>query len=125
MESTVTVYQYIDLNYIELMAGEDELMKQLMLEMLLDELPRELDKLYEHYEYQEWDELRRVSHKLKIVFAFLGNDLLSSANRELEQLLRFRTGLEKLPELITIIQKIYPKVLEELRTEYESLEVFV
>lgn len=125
MESTITTHQFIDLNYINLMADGDELMKGLMLEMLLDEVPREIEKLYQFYSYEEWDELRRVSHKMKIMLAFLGNELFSSTNREIEHILRYQSGLERLPELFTILDNIFPKVLEDLRAEYEGMEALV
>lgn len=125
MDSTIIVHQFIDLNYINLMAGEDELMKKLMLDMLLDEVPREVDKMYQSYEYKEWDELRRVSHKMKMLLAFIGNDLWSSTNRELELVLKSRSELEKLPDLFAILDNIYPKVLEELRAEHEGIEALV
>ncbi len=125
MESTIIIHQFIDLNYINLMAGEDELMKKLMLEMLLEEVPREVEKMYQFYDYKEWDELRRVSHKMKMLLAFIGNDLWSSTNRELELVLKLRSNLEKLPDLFAILDNIYPKVLEELRAEYEGIEALV
>lgn len=107
-----------------MMADGDELMKKLMLEMLLDEIPKIVELLYQYFEDADWDELRRLSHRSKTLFAATGNELLASTNQDIEKILRTGIGFNGLAELFRILDKIYPRVLEELRSEQEMLEAF-
>lgn len=120
----MSTYQFLNLDYLDLMADGDDDMKATMVEMLVDEIPEEMDKMKKACNAADWNELKEVSHKMKSTLAFVGNDEMTEANKELEEV--GKTGganAAKAPELIDILFDIYPKALEELRTVLSGLEV--
>jgi len=112
MRNTTT---FINLDYLRLMADNDEEMIQTMLGMLVEELPEELEKINTFFQEKNWDELHKVSHKMKSTLAFVGNDDLTAANKEIERLAKEETGPERIGELIGVLHNLAPLVLEELR----------
>lgn len=121
----MSTYQFIKLDYLELMADGDEDMKATMLEMLVEELPEEMEKMRQLYQNRDWNELREVSHKMKSTLGFVGNDAMTEANKEVEEIGKSggTENVEQLPELLGVLFDLYPKVLTELKTELAGIEV--
>ena len=119
MDGTILNHRFINLSYLDLMADGDLKMKKLMLEMLLKEIPSELDKMQQLYQQHNWSGLRRVSHKMKTTLSFIGNQSLSDANRSIEYIAKREDGLEQLPDFFGILKELSPKILIELRSVYE------
>ena len=121
----MSTYQFLNLDYLELMADGDDDMKATMLEMLVEELPEEMEKMRQLHTEADWNELREVSHKMKSTLAFVGNDAMTEANKQVEEIGKSggTENVEKLPELLRVLFDIYPKVLEELKTELAGIEV--
>lgn len=112
--------QHINLSYLLLMADEDADMKKLMLAMLLDEIPTELEKMNDCYERKDWDMLRRISHKMKTTLSFVGNEKLTKTNDEIERLLKQKAIDERITTAIRELNETMPKILEELKMVYEA-----
>ncbi|MEM6317878.1 MAG: Hpt domain-containing protein [Bacteroidota bacterium] len=112
----MSTFKYLNLDYLELMADGDDDMKQTMIEMLLEEVPEEMDKMRDAHANQNWSELREVSHKMKSTLAFIGNDVMTEANKTVEEIAKEADGVEALPELLATLFDIYPKSLDELRS---------
>jgi len=110
-------YQFINLEYLEMMSDGDESMKKVMLEMLISELPEEIQKMSAHSNDSNWGELSSVSHKMKSTLAFVGNDQMTNANRDIEMIAKTKEGTSKIPHLIKTLESVAPKVLEELKIE--------
>ena len=108
-------FQFIDLSYLDLMADGDDEMKQTMIEMLLEEIPEEMEKMKTLQEAGNWKELREVSHKMKSTLSFIGNSIMTEANKRIEDIAKSEERLEELPNLLGILLEIYPSTLEELR----------
>lgn len=106
---------FINLDYLRLMAGEDEEMVQTMLDMLLEELPEEFGKIKTLNESKDWDELRELSHKMKSTLAFVGNKEMTEANQEIERLAKSHRDQHKIGELIDVMEQFYPFVMQELK----------
>jgi len=100
MGGTILNHHFINLSYLDLMADGDLKMKKLMLEMLLKEIPRELNKMQQLYQ----------QHR---------NPSLSSANRSIEYAAKREEGLEQLPDFFGILKELSPKILRELRSVYD------
>jgi HPt (histidine-containing phosphotransfer) domain-containing protein len=105
---------FINLDYLRLMADGDEEMIQTMLGMLLEELPEEFEKIKFSYQEKNWEELRKVGHKMKSTLAFVGNDELTTANKEIERLVKEELELDRIQHLIEIMDNIMPNVLQDL-----------
>lgn len=106
---------YTNLDYLRLMAGDDEDTIQTMLGMLLEELPAEFEKIKIFYSDENWEELKKISHKMKSTLAFVGNDEMARANRELELLAKEMSNLDRIGSHIETIENLMPSVLQELR----------
>ncbi len=117
----VNCYKYINLEYMEMMSDGDDSMKKIMIEMLLDELPQEIQKLESVCQAANWTETSAVSHKLKSTLAFVGNDEMSDANKDIELFAKNNEQLNEIPNLVSTLKTIYPNTITELRQELEKL----
>ncbi len=115
-----TTTTYINLDYLRLMADGDAEMEEVMLGMLLTELPSEFEKMEKLCAAREWEELSRVSHKMKSTLAFVGNDEMTMANKSIEMATKNNENLEDVPGLISKIGHLMHPVLEELEAAHSS-----
>lgn len=112
-----TATSLINLDYLRLMADNDEEMIQTMLAMLLEELPTEMEKIRQLAAVDNWNELTRVSHKMKSTLAFVGNSAMIDANKELERVTKYKTSLNLVPSLVATLDKCLPSVIGALQQE--------
>ncbi len=117
----VKTYNFINLDYLEMMADGDDSMKKIMLEMLLDELPMEIEKMSGLITDSNWQELSAVSHKMKSTLAFVGNDEMTNANKDIEQITKDAGDVLRVPDLFNTLKNLYPKVTTELNQELSGL----
>ncbi|MCO6477898.1 MAG: hypothetical protein J5I94_14805 [Phaeodactylibacter sp.] len=113
-------YRYIQLDYLDKMAGGDEEARQELLRILVDDLEKAGPKMRALWERQNHTELQWLCHHLKTTFPFVGNEQLASANRELEQHLRQGKGLFSAHLLLQQIETILPRAVRELRQELKK-----
>ncbi len=114
-------YAHINLAYLELMADNDPEMKAVMLDMLLDELPEELEKMKNHFASGSWEDLGSVSHKMKSTLAFVGNEEMTAANKDIETMAKDGAEAGKLERLLNVLVEMCPKVMAELKVEQSRL----
>ena len=119
----VKTYNYINLDYMDMMSDGDDSMKKVMLEMLLEELPQEVMKMTDLLEQENWETLASVSHKMKSTLAFVGNDEMTSANKQVEQITKSDPDPSKdaISDLVNVLVKLYPMAISELKEEYSRL----
>ncbi len=110
-------YTYINLDYMNMMSDGDPSMKQVMLEMLLEELPLELSKMRVLFDENKWTELGSTSHKMKSTLAFVGNDAMTNANSKIEHICKEEQGIGDIAELIGILEGLIDPVVAELKQE--------
>ena len=96
----VKTYQHLNLDYLDLMTDGDADMKKMMLDILFEELPVEIDMLSKHHAAEAWDELKAVSHKLKSTLAFVGNDQMTVANNQIEHNAMYVENTQDIPTYI-------------------------
>lgn len=104
----------INLDYLEMMTGGDLEMRQMMLKMILVELPTEIEKMRPLVEAKLWNELKEISHKMKSTLAFVGNDQMTFANRDIESICKSLNGTEDLPSLVETLENLLIPILKEL-----------
>ena len=114
-------YAYINLEYLELMSDGDADMKKVMLEMLLSELPEELEKMKTLLAEANWDELSSVSHKMKSTLAFVGNKEMTNANKDIEIFAKSAADQGKITPLMEVLNELSPKIMAELKVEESRL----
>ncbi len=114
-------YSFINLEYMDMMADGDAEMKQVMLDMLLTELPEELEKMLGLLASESWEELGSVSHKMKSTLAFVGNTEMTNANKDIETLAKTTEGTAQIADLMKVMQEVCPNIMEELKKEQTKL----
>lgn len=115
-------YEFINLEYMEMMSDGDDSMKKIMLEMLITELPDELQKMTNCISSSTWEDMCSISHKMKSTLAFVGNDSMTAANREIESMTKSgSTNVSAVSVHMDMLNKLCPNVLEELKKEMNQL----
>jgi len=114
-------FKPIDLSYLDVMSDGDDDMKKTMLEMLMDEIPGELEKMQSLQAEKDWDNLGKVSHKMKSTLAFVGNVAMTENNQMLELNCKKLENLEQNGALVSIIVDNYNHVAPELQSALEEL----
>ncbi len=119
--SNSTVFEYINLDYLNSLIGDDLDTKSTMLSMLLDEIPEEIQKINDAHQANDIHTLKNAAHKLKSTLAFIANDKMTVANKAIEQIAKNNEGLEKLPELIAIMNEMQPLVLKDVEMAVKQM----
>jgi len=114
------MYNYINLDYIDLMTDGDNDMKATMLEMLLEELPTEIEKMKSHLSAQEWEDLFKAAHKMKSTLSFIGNDNMTQANIAVEHKAKHEENLDHIPQHLEVLENTYLKAVFEIQAAIQA-----
>lgn len=117
----VKVYNYINLDYLDMMSDGDLEMKKVMLDMLFEELPTELAKMRELANSGEWKELSSVAHKMKSTLSFVGCDAMTTANTDIETICKDAGDTSMVPAKMGILENNLDNVMAELKMEHAKL----
>ncbi|MFK8057829.1 MAG: Hpt domain-containing protein [Saprospiraceae bacterium] len=112
----------LDLSYLDLMADGDDFMKKTMIDMLIEEMPPELEKLRNSFLEQDADAMHQVAHKMKSTLAFIGNDAMTEANSTCEVIGIEGTDLQRAGTLIEILEAQAELVMPLLHAESAKLD---
>lgn len=115
-----TIEKIINLEYLRIMSDGDKDMEMTMLEMLLEELPSEFDKMKALHRESNWEELGGVSHKMKSTLAFTGNEEVAAANRQIEQMAKHQPDAAQIEILLNLFEDRLPAIMEALRMALET-----
>lgn len=118
----VKVYNFINLDYLDMMSDGDLEMKKVMLDMLFEELPTELAKMRELANSGEWKELSSVAHKMKSTLSFVGCDAMTTANTDIETMCK--DGISDASRVATKMETLesnLDNVMTELKMEHAKL----
>jgi len=111
----------LDLSYLDLMADGDDFMKKTMLDMLIEEMPPELEKLRKSFLEQDGETMHQVAHKMKSTLAFIGNPIMTEANSTCEVIGKEGNDLQRAGALIEILEAQAKVVLPLLHAESAKL----
>jgi HPt (histidine-containing phosphotransfer) domain-containing protein len=114
------MYNYINLDYIDLMTDGDNDMKATMLEMLLEEMPAEIEKMKAHSEAQEWEDLFKAAHKMKSTLSFIGNDNMTQANISMEHNAKHEENLDQIPQYLEVLENTYLNAVLEIQAAIQA-----
>ena len=117
----VKVYQFINLDYLDMMSDGDIEMKKVMLDMLFEELPQEISKMRTLTDASDWNEMKAVSHKMKSTLSFVGCDDMTTSNSEIESICKAGTGTEEVTTLLAVMENKLDSVMAELKMEYDRI----
>ena len=114
MSMTIS-HQYINLDYLDTMTGGDAETMQQMLDMLIEEIPTELDKMQDAVVATDWNEVFQISHKLKMTLAFIGHEEMVSINKTIEHCARHTVDLPEIPLMATQLLNLSKPAVQELK----------
>ena len=117
----VKVYNFINLDYLDMMSDGDLEMKKVMLDMLFEELPAELAKMRELANSGDWKELSSVAHKMKSTLSFVGCDAMTSANTDIESICNVGGNVLLIPAKMEILENNLDNVMNEMKIEHSKL----
>jgi len=103
------------------MSDGDDSMKKVLLEMLIEELPDEIVKMRALEQSSNWDELCSVSHKMKSTLSYVGNDVMTTANKTIEKNTKNSSDLNEMPNLMNTLETNLDRVMAELKIELTRL----
>lgn len=117
----VKIYNFINLDYLDMMSDGDLEMKKVMLDMLFEELPTELAKMRELANAGDWKELSSVAHKMKSTLSFVGCDAMTTANIDIETICKDVDNTSMIPTKMEILENNLDNVMTELKMEHAKL----
>ena len=117
----VKVYNFINLDYLDMMSDGDLEMKKVMLDMLFEELPQEITKMKTLTNDSNWNELKSVAHKMKSTLSFVGCDAMTTANTAIEAICKSNGDVSQVPNLMAVLENNLDNVMAELKTEHAKL----
>ena len=109
-----TKFEYLNLDYLNIMTGNDTEMMQTMISMLVEELPVEIEKMHTTLQNKDWNELFNISHKMKTTLSFIGNNEMTEINKDVEHHARNQKHLELLPDMIQRLDHLGVHALREM-----------
>lgn len=117
----VKVYNFINLDYLDMMSDGDLEMKKVMLDMLFEELPTEVQKMRELANSSEWKDLSSVAHKMKSTLSFVGCDAMTVANTDIETICKDGGDVSLIPTKMEVLENNLDSVMSELKMEHAKL----
>jgi HPt (histidine-containing phosphotransfer) domain-containing protein len=115
---SVATFRHINLEYLETMTDGDADMMQTMLEMLIAEIPDEMDKMKQSVKTEDWNEIFQISHKMKTTLSYIGNTDMIELNKQLEHDARHRENIAGVPAMVEKLCAMSIPVVEELEKAY-------
>ncbi|MCB0662242.1 MAG: Hpt domain-containing protein [Saprospiraceae bacterium] len=116
-----TDFQYINLEYLEMVTDGDPEMKKEILGLVIDEIKNDMPRLNALSDSGDWETFHHITHKFKSTLAFVGNELLLDTNREMEHRSKFKENLEGVPVLLQLVNELHPRVQNELDLAFNAL----
>jgi HPt (histidine-containing phosphotransfer) domain-containing protein len=113
-------YKYINLEYLELLSEGDVEMTNTIIEMLIKEIPTELDKMEIANANKDWEELFVIAHKMKSTLSYVGNESMISANSQIENSTRHKQNFDIIADKLETLLSLCTKVVDELTTAKHS-----
>ena len=114
-------FRFINLEYLDMMTEGDSEMQKEILGIVVEEIRNDIPKMADFFRKGDLENTNHISHKFKSTLAFVGNELMTDANKEVELITKIGGDESKLPELFKIIEEMQPKVLQELEQYYQLI----
>ncbi len=112
----------INLDYLYTLTGSDEVLQAKIMQVMLTETPRDLEKLKTALAGSDWDGVRAAAHKLKSGLQYLGlNDIVALA-KDIELSAKEKTQLHLLEGKINTVLLSCESGLRQLQTAFEKIQ---
>ncbi|GJM31145.1 MAG: hypothetical protein DHS20C18_01460 [Saprospiraceae bacterium] len=105
---------HINLDYLELMAGNDPQVRLTLLELLLSDLRTGLPQMRALFEEKKWTALQQAAHKMKSTLDYSGNQAMQQANLSILNYSGDQQDPQEIDLSLTQLEKLSSSVLIEL-----------
>jgi HPt (histidine-containing phosphotransfer) domain-containing protein len=112
-----TPHQVIDLTYIKDAASGNTIFIKEMIVIFLKQTPTYLSLLKEYREEGNWDEFKKILHKLKPTITMMGIKKGEAFVKEIELLVKGHIDLYKIESLLIKLENICIESYKELNNE--------
>ncbi|SMO93047.1 Hpt domain-containing protein [Gracilimonas mengyeensis] len=85
-----------------------------MIDLFIEETPRQLRDIRQAFEADKFPELRAAAHKIKPTLSYVGLEELKAKAQQIEDHAKNEEHLDEIPALIKAIEKGYEDALIEL-----------
>lgn len=110
----------IDLSYIKSISNGSRAFELQMLETFVDQTAGEIEKIEKYNLQQDWQSLCACAHKIKLSFHFIGADGIWTLLDTIEDMIRSKKGIEKVPAMVSSFLKMHGKVLDDVKIEIKK-----
>ena len=104
----------------DLADGSNDFIKEILV-MFINEMPDSAEQMKSSCNSKDWDTLKAIAHKMKPSLSFIGMEELQKDIQLIERSASERSGLEKLPALVSKSQLVINQAVEELRDELQNI----
>ena len=112
----------INLSYLKRIAEGNEAFVIEMVEMFLNKTPLALEQMNECYRKQNWEELRKIIHRIKPSFAYVGMQEIQNTLGKIESWNDEKGDKKIVSELLNEVESGSRKAFDQLRKELVSLK---
>jgi CheY-like chemotaxis protein len=110
----------INLSYLKRISEGNEAFVIEMIEMFLNKTPVALDQINDCFQKQNWEEMRKIVHRIKPSFAYIGMQDLQKTLGKIETWSNEKGDKNVISKLIKEVETGSRKVFEQLRAELGS-----
>ncbi len=112
----------INLSYLKQIAdGNDEFIIE-MIEMFLNKTPEALEQMNTCYQQNNWDELRKIAHRIKPSFSYIGLSGTQNTLAEIEKLSEEASQPEKVGELMQTVGATCKSAFSQLENALNGMK---
>ncbi|MFN8165318.1 MAG: response regulator [Bacteroidia bacterium] len=112
----------INLNYLKQIADGNDAFVAEMIEMFINKTPQALEEMAENFRKQNWEELKRIAHRIKPSFGYIGMSDIQSALARIEVLSEEHNDAEQVNQLIHTVEESTRVVCDLLKKELNTLK---
>jgi HPt (histidine-containing phosphotransfer) domain-containing protein len=113
-------YQFLNLDYLELMSGGDQTDRRRLLEMLEKDLSEYPKLMQQTLEAEDWQKLERQAHYFKSTLPFTGYEVLIQTHHSVYQNIKEAANLADLPKQLSQVEAFCQAVQAEVQEELEK-----
>lgn len=114
-------YKLIDLSYLEQVCGGNKAMVLKMIDLFIDQTPKQIESLNNYLKEENWQEFFNVAHKAKSSLAMMGVKSLHRPMENLEDFSKNKRELESIPGILKHVEETCELILKEIETNYASI----
>ena len=114
-------YKFIDLSYLNVVAGDDLKTRATLLDLVAKEILDIIPQLSALYSGKAWGAIKDHVHRMRTTLTFAGNADMSTANSQIWKALVEMEAPESIGSMIHTLEANYQQVARELQAELELM----